>query len=71
MGSLLRDRFQPSLVIALAKVALIGTWKGRTFLDDDSDLSDVAEFTPVDSIAPAALSHAADAAPAVQRPVAA
>ena len=40
------DRFRPSLVTALVKVAMIGTWRGRTFLDDNLELDDVADFVP-------------------------
>jgi hypothetical protein len=39
-------RFRPGLVTALVTVAMIGTWRGRTFLDDDLELDDVAGFVP-------------------------
>lgn len=47
--------FRPGLVTALAKVALIGTWQGRTFLDDNLVLDDVADFVPDESSAPVRL----------------
>jgi hypothetical protein len=39
-------RFRPGLLTALIKVAMIGTWRGRTFLDDNLELNDVAGFVP-------------------------
>ena len=45
-----RHRFHPRVVLALAKIALIGVWAGRTFLDDDADLSDVADLAPVEAL---------------------
>lgn len=66
MGSSLQSRFQPGLVFALAKIALIGIWNGRTFLDDDRDLSDVADFAPVEALPIAALDTPAE--PAQQAP---
>ena len=45
-------RFRPSLVTALIKVAMIGTWRGRTFLDDNLELDDVAGFVPDESAEP-------------------
>jgi hypothetical protein len=45
-------RFRPSLVTALVKVAMIGTWRGKTFLDDDLELGDVAGFVPDESAEP-------------------
>jgi len=44
-------RFRPGLVTALVKVAMIGSWNGRTFLDDNLDLADVADFVPVEPAA--------------------
>lgn len=49
VGIALPGRFSPRLVFALAKVALIGMWEGRTFLDDDADLSDVADFSAAEA----------------------
>jgi len=60
LGTSLHGRFRPRMVIALVKVAMIGTWRGHTFLDDDRDLSDVAEFSPTDSVQPVLVSRAAD-----------
>jgi hypothetical protein len=37
---------RPGLLTALIKVAMIGTWRGRTFLDDNLELDDVAGFVP-------------------------
>lgn len=56
---------RPGLLTALIKVALIGTWRGRTFLDDDRDLSDVADFEPAET-APAG--HLPVPAPALVEP---
>lgn len=50
--------FRPGILPALVKVAMIGTWRGRTFLDDDRDLDDIEDFVPVET------------APAVRLPVA-
>lgn len=52
--SSLHDRLPARLVTALLKVAMIGWWQGRTFLDDDQDLSDVADFTPAEPAPPVA-----------------
>lgn len=41
--------FRPGTLAALVKVAMIGTWRGRTFLDDDRDLADIADFVPVEA----------------------
>jgi hypothetical protein len=38
--------FRPGLLTALVKVAMIGTWRGRTFLDDNLELDDIAGFVP-------------------------
>lgn len=45
-------RFQPGLLTALVKVAMIGTWRGRTFLDDNLELDDVAGFVPDEPTVP-------------------
>ncbi len=39
-------RVRPSLVMALVKVAMIGAWRGRTFLDDDREFDDLADNVP-------------------------
>jgi len=41
-------RFRPSLITALVKVAMIGTWRGRTFLDDNREYDDIADFVAAD-----------------------
>lgn len=71
MGSPLSGRLAPGLVVALVKIALIGTWSGRTFLDDDADLSDIADFTPVESLPTAALDRSRDPAEPAPNSVAA
>jgi hypothetical protein len=45
-------RFRPGLVPALVKVAMIGTWRGRTFLDDNRELDDVVGFVPEEPAEP-------------------
>jgi hypothetical protein len=54
VGRLTRELLRPRLVTALATVAWIGGWKGRSFLDDDLDLSDVADFVPAEAPSPSA-----------------
>lgn len=66
-----QGRFQPGLVLALAKIALIGVWSGRTFLDDDRDLSDVADFATVESLPLVTLSRPVEAAQSAPHSVAA
>lgn len=66
-----QGRYQPGLVLALAKIALIGVWTGRTFLDDDRDLSDVADFAAVESLPPVATSRPAEPASVAPHSVAA
>jgi hypothetical protein len=61
-------RFRPGLVTALVKVAMIGTWRGRTFLDDDLELDDVADFVPDEPAHPLHLPVGATSA--VSEPVA-
>ena len=54
------------LISALVKVAMIGTWRGRTFLDDNLVLDDVAGFVPDGPTEPVLLpvTTAAGSAPA-------
>ncbi len=61
IGSFVDEHFRPGLVTALIKVAMIGAWKGRTFLDDDNDLADVADFVPTELAPPVPLSAPAAA----------
>jgi hypothetical protein len=49
IGRLTGAYCRPGLVTALVKVAMIGTWKGRTFLDDDSEFVDIAGFVPAEA----------------------
>jgi hypothetical protein len=60
------------MLTALVKVAMIGTWRGRTFLDDNLELDDVAGFVPDELAAPVQLSVSAGTgnAPAVAPPAA-
>ena len=51
IGSFSTSISVPVSSTALVKVAMIGAWQGRTFLDDDNDLADVADFVP-DELAP-------------------
>lgn len=64
MRSPLAGLFSPRLAIALVKIALIGTWNGRTFLDDDADLSDIAGFAPVEPLPAAPPGRSEDTSPA-------
>jgi len=66
-------RFRPGLVTALVKVAMIGSWNGRTFLDDNLDLADVADFVPVEPAASVRLplvDQPVAEPPVIERPVA-
>ncbi len=47
--------FRPGLVAAMVKIAMIGTWRGRTFLDDDLELDDIADFVPDEPSTPVQL----------------
>jgi hypothetical protein len=60
------------MVTALVKVALIGTSRGRTFLDDDREFDDIAGFVPDLSAAPVQLTVSAGTAdsPSVEPPAA-
>lgn len=49
------------MVTALVKVAMIGTWRGRTFLDDDLELDDLADFVPDEPAEPMRLPLSASA----------
>jgi hypothetical protein len=59
------------MLTALVKVAMIGTWRGRTFLDDNLVLDDVADFVPEEPAAPVQLSVSAVTGNASQAPAAA
>jgi hypothetical protein len=62
VGGFALDYCRPGLLAALLKIAVIGTWRGRTFLDDDADLADVADFVPAETMPmPAASPSAAPA----------
>jgi hypothetical protein len=65
-------RFQPGLLTALIKVAMIGTWRGRTFLDDNLELDDVAGFVPDQTAEPMRLpgGTAPTSTPAAAQPTA-
>lgn len=60
IGSTETRRFRPGLLAALVKVAMISTWRGRTFLDDDLDLADVADFVPAEPTQPLILPRKAE-----------
>jgi hypothetical protein len=62
VGSFVGGHFHPRLVTALVTIAMIGTWRGRTFLDDDSGFDDVADFVPADTTARDSLPGSAAAA---------
>lgn len=64
LGRNAQGHLRPGLVVALVKVALIGTWRGRTFLDDDADLSDIADFVPADEPVCVTVTPAPASAPA-------
>lgn len=51
IGSFVGDHFHPRLVTALVKVAMIGTWKGRTFLDDNAGFDDISDFVAAETTA--------------------
>jgi hypothetical protein len=40
------------MLTALVTVAMIGSWRGRTFLDDNMELDDVRDFVPADEPSP-------------------
>jgi hypothetical protein len=65
-------RFRPGLITALVKVAMIGTWRGRTFLDDNLELDDVVGFVPDEPAEPLHLPvvAATTSTPPVEQPVA-
>ncbi len=64
-------RFRPGLVAALVKVAMIGTWRGRTFLDDNRELDDVVDFVPDEPAEPVQLPVASTTStPQVEQPMA-
>jgi hypothetical protein len=60
--------FRPGVVTALLKVALIGSWNGRTFLDDNLVLDDVADFVPTETATPVRLPVAEAGAPVAPAP---
>lgn len=53
---------------ALITVATIGTWRGRTFLDDNLELDDVAGFVPDEPMVPVQMP--VTTMPASEQPVA-
>lgn len=62
-------RFQPGLVTALVKVAMIGSSRRRSFLDDDQSLDDVAGFVPDEPAPPVRLSVTPASVVAADQPV--
>ena len=71
IGRFAREYCHPGLITALVKVAFIGTSKGRTFLDDDADFDDIADFVPAESPPALAAPAPGDAARGGSHPVAA
>jgi hypothetical protein len=68
IGRFARSHFRPGLVTALVQVAMIGSSRGRSFLDDDRELSDIADFVPTDE-APRLEAAAIERATAVADPL--
>ncbi len=64
-------RFQPGLVTALVKVAMIGSSRRRSFLDDNRLLDDVVGFVPDEPAPPVRLSVTPTPMVATEQPVAA
>jgi hypothetical protein len=63
--------FRPSTLAALIEVALIGSWDGPCFLDDDAEFADVEGFVAAEPASPTSTVSTLEATGDGSHPVAA